>query len=431
MESIGLFDYPVGAPLASRMRPRELKEFFGQSHLQSNSVLLGEFSALDAPPSLILYGPPGTGKTSLARILAKSSQRRFIEISAVNSSVTDLRQAFAISMEDIESGKKPALLFIDEIHRFNKGQQDSILKHVEDGTIILLGATTENPRFSLTNALLSRTLQIELAILEVAEIVKILNAALEDERGLGGVFLCNEETIGYIAKISGGDARKALSILETASVSANREGRKEILLSDVAMHLQSAFVRYDATGDNHYDVISAFIKSIRGSDADAALHYLARMIHGGEDPRFIARRLVILAAEDIGLADPNALNLASSTLNIVSTIGMPEGRIPLAELAIYLALAPKSNSAYIAINRALDDVEGGFAPEIPVYLRSTPPQATNEAYIYPHDLQEKIADQALTGQPLENYYEPGSLGLEKILQERLEIINRIRAKKDN
>ena len=420
----------MGQPLAARMRPRNIAEIEGHHEMLKDSVLLESFAnESSTPPSLILYGPPGTGKTTLARVLASLASRRFIEITAINSSIAELRESFAISAEEVANGHSPALVFIDEIHRFTKVQQDAILKQVEEGSITLVGATTENPRFSLTPALLSRSFLLNLEPLSESDLVAILSRAIADERGLESRFQASVETLNFIARFAGGDARKALTILETAALSTAKSGRIEISERDVASSLQTAFVRYDDTGDQHYDVISAYIKSIRGSDVDAALHYLARMIHGGEDPRFIARRLVILAAEDVGLADPSAITLANSVLNVVSSIGMPEGRIPLAEATIYLALAPKSNSAYLAINQALADVESGIAPEIPLYIRSSPAEHSNERYNYPHDLDNKISTQELTGEPVGPYYEPQQFGFETQLTERLKQIRAIRDKK--
>lgn len=431
MDSFSLFNFPVGQPLAARLRPRTIDGFEGQSHLLDNSAIFETFKDPNSTPaSLILYGPPGTGKTTLARILANLSERRFLEISAVNSSISELRDAFALSQLEITSGRPAAILFIDEIHRFTKVQQDAVLKQVEEGSVVLIGATTENPRFALTPAILSRAMILELKPLSERDLISILEKALSDEVGLAGKFEASSDVLRRIARLSVGDARKGLTILEAASVMAASQNRVEISDVDISSSLQTAFVRYDDTGDQHYDVISAFIKSVRASDVDSALHYLARMLHGGEDPRFIARRLVILAAEDIGLSDPTALSLADSAMNIVSLIGMPEGRIPLAEATIYLALAPKSNAVYLAINRALADVESGFAPEIPNYLRSTPAVMPSEAYQYPHDATNKLVNQPLTGEPVGPYFQPGDLGLEAQLAERMRVIKQLRGKKD-
>ena len=357
----------------------------------------------------------------MARMLAKSSGRRLIEISAINATVKDLRDAMDLSRQQAAEGKGPAIVFVDEIHRFSKVQQESLLLAVEDGEIVLVGATTENPLYALTSAMVSRTSLLRLTELSDKDLKTLLERALTDERGLNSKFKASTEALEAIARKAGGDARKALTVLEAVSQAVGRTGRTEIELVDIAPAMPSALARYDATGDQHYDIISAFIKSVRGSDPDAALHWLARMIAGGEDPRFIARRLVILAAEDIGLADPGALTLANSTMGIVSQIGMPEGRIPLAECTIYLALAPKSNSAYLAINKALSDVDDGFTPAVPAHLRSSGLGTDGDDYEYPHDLENSFSNQVYL--PVEGhartYYEPKANGFEVNLLERL------------
>lgn len=420
MDTDDLFDFPIGMPLAARMRPLTLDELAGQVSIVSEEGALGQFlrGGVDFLPSLVLYGPPGTGKTTLARLLAKSNNRRFIEVSAINSSIADLRSAMLTSASDLRNGAQAAIIFIDEIHRFSKVQQESLLKAVEDGEAVLVGATTENPSFALTPALLSRAAVIELAALSNAELESILAAALEDERGLAGKYQCSAEVLSIISSCSGGDARKALTVLETCAVRASRNGSTEILAADVKAAINKALNRYDATGNQHYDIISAFIKSVRGSDADSALHWLARMLVGGEDPRFIARRLVILASEDIGLADPNALVIANSAMQVVAQIGMPEGRIPLASTTIYLALAPKSNRAYEAINSAIADVEGGLTPAVPRQLRSAQ-LGKDPGYEYPHDLEAGISNQVyLPSEAQKTYYEPKPIGFEATLSER-------------
>lgn len=425
MKSSELFDFPIGLPLAARMRPISLSEVVGQELVLDPWGPLVAF--LDDPkpdqslPSLLFYGPPGTGKTTMARLLAKSSGRRLIEISAINATVKDLRDAMDLSRQQAAEGKGPAIVFVDEIHRFSKVQQESLLLAVEDGEIVLVGATTENPLYALTSAMVSRTSLLRLTELSDKDLKTLLERALTDERGLNAKFKASNEALEAIARKAGGDARKALTVLEAVSQAVGRAGKTEIELVDVAPAMPSALARYDATGDEHYDIISAFIKSVRGSDPDAALHWLARMIAGGEDPRFIARRLVILSAEDIGLADPGALTLANSTMSIVSQIGMPEGRIPLAECAIYLALAPKSNSAYLAINKALSDVDDGFTPAVPAHLRSSGLGTDGDDYEYPHDLENSFSNQVYL--PVEGhartYYEPKANGFEVNLLERL------------
>ena len=392
---------------------------------------MGNPKPSQALPSLLLYGPPGTGKTTIARLLARSSSRRLIEISAINATVKDLREAMELSRVDSASGKGPAVVFVDEIHRFSKVQQESLLLAVEDGEIVLVGATTENPLYALTSAMISRTSLLRLALLSEEVLVQLLERALSDERGLNSKLTATSEVLALIARRAGGDARKALTVLEAAGLAAEQSGSKEIQVADIEASMPLALARYDATGDQHYDIISAFIKSIRGSDPDAALHWLARMIAGGEDPRFIARRLVILAAEDIGLADPSALALANATMNVVAQIGMPEGRIPLSSCVIYLALAPKSNSAYLAINAALADVEAGFTPAVPAHLRSSGLAGDGKDYEYPHDLEGNFSSQAYLPETEESktYYIPKANGYESTLLERLRRLIELRGKK--
>ena len=423
MDTDDLFDFPIGMPLAARMRPSSLGEFVGQSQVLGAAGVLAQYlntsSANQPIPSMIFYGPPGTGKTTLARLLAKSNDRRFIEVSAINSSISDLRAAMQTSVTDIQAGKDAAIVFIDEIHRFSKVQQESLLKAVEDGEIVLIGATTENPSFALTSAILSRAAVIELTIIEEADLVTLLKSAVASEKGLNAKVQASPEVLQLIASLSGGDARKALTILETAANRVIRAGLTEIKLDDVSAAMNKALNRYDSTGDQHYDIISAFIKSVRGSDADAALHWLARMIVGGEDPRFIARRLVILASEDIGLADPNALVIANATMQVVAQIGMPEGRIPLASTTIYLALAPKSNRSYEAINNAIADVESGLAPAVPGHLRSAA-LGKDPGYEYPHDIEGGIsAQEYVPAVASKKYYVPKAIGFENTLSERI------------
>jgi putative ATPase len=367
---------------------------------------------------MILYGPPGTGKTTIARLLAKQNNRRFIEISAINSSIAELRSAMQTSVSDIQKGEAAAIVFIDEIHRFSKVQQESLLRALEDGEIVLVGATTENPGFALTSALISRAAVVELEALSISELISILENAISDERGLHSSISVDTQVLEAIASLSGGDARKALTVLETAAIAATKLGTNTISIDDVNNAMSKALNRYDSNGDQHYDIISAFIKSVRGSDPDSALHWLARMISGGEDPRFIARRLVILAAEDIGLADPNALVIANATMQVVAQIGMPEGRIPLASTTIYLALAPKSNSAYKAINEALRDVDSGLTPSVPSHLRSAE-IGKDPGYEYPHDLDSGVSSQSyVPTEAIRSYYQPKEIAFEQTLAER-------------
>ena len=430
MNTDDLFDFPIGMPLAARMRPRNLGEIVGQSQVLGKAGVLTQYLdpavGIQAIPSMIFYGPPGTGKTTLARLLAHSNSRRFIEISAINSSIADLRSAMQTSVADIQAGKDAAIVFVDEIHRFSKVQQESLLKAVEDGEIVLIGATTENPSFALTSAILSRAAVIELVNLDEADLVTMLKSAIESERGLEGKVQASIGVLELIASQSGGDARKALTVLETAANLVIRAGRSEIEHEDVSATINKALNRYDATGDQHYDIISAFIKSVRGSDADAALHWLARMIVGGEDPRFIARRLVTLASEDIGLADPTSLMIAVAAAHALEHVGLPEAELNLAHAAIHLATAPKSNRAALAIWGARADIKNGAVGEVPAHLRDAHYQGAaalghGTGYDYPHDdprgwvPQQYLPDELVD----KKWYEPSQHGREREIAQRL------------
>ncbi len=423
------------APLAARMRPTSLSEVVGQEHILRKGSPLYQLAqpedqrSFASSTSVILWGPPGTGKTTLAKVIALSSQRKFAELSAVTSGVKDVREVIDRARQDRESFGVSTILFLDEIHRFSKAQQDVLLPAVEAGWVVLIAATTENPSFSVISPLLSRSLLLTLNPIADADLQILVRRATEDPRGLRGAVRVDEEVVAQISALAGGDARKALTILEAAAqaaLAASDADIAKITLDDVEASIDRAVVRYDANGDQHYDVISAFIKSVRGSDVDAALHYLARMVEAGEDPRFIARRLIILAAEDVGLADPSALTLATSAAEAVAKIGMPEGRIPLAEATIYLALAPKSNSAYLAINKAIDDVRSGMAGQIPLALRSSnypgsvKTTGAGVGYRYPHDDKRSVVEQQyLDGRVSDsNYYNPKELGAEKELGDR-------------
>jgi putative ATPase len=379
--------------------------------------------------SVILWGPPGTGKTTLAQVVARSSGRRFVELSAITAGVKEVREVLDKARNDKDLYGVSTVLFLDEIHRFSKAQQDALLPGVEAGVVVLIAATTENPSFSVISPLLSRSLVLTLESLSDSEIKDLLGRAIDARRGLAGAVSANHEIFEHILRLAVGDARRALTILESAAVSAlSRGGKKkspEIKVQDVEAAADRALLRYDKDGDQHYDIISAFIKSVRGSDADAAIHYLARMIEGGEDPRFIARRLMILAAEDIGLADPSALSLAVAAAETVSMIGMPEGRIPLAEATIYLALAPKSNTAYNAINAALADVRNGVVGNVPNPLKSTnfakaQSQGAGVGYEYPHDAPRSVVPQQYLDEKVleRRYYIPKEIGQERELGER-------------
>lgn len=422
------------APLATRMRPRTIDEVVGQKHILKPGGPLRKLAEpssnekTSSSTSVILWGPPGTGKTTLARAVAASSGRRIVELSAITAGVKDVRDAMESARADHDAYGVGTILFLDEIHRFSKAQQDALLPGVENGWVTLIAATTENPSFSVISPLLSRSLLLTLDSLTEPDLVELLLRAVQDARGLNAKFTLASPLAAKIAHLASGDGRRALTILDAAAQVVEGEKDKapfEITEESVESAIDRALVRYDKDGDQHYDVISAFIKSVRGSDADAAIHYLARMIEGGEDPRFIARRLMILAAEDVGLADPQALSLAVAAAESVALIGMPEGRIPLAEATIYLALAPKSNSAYLAINAALDDVRGGNSGPIPKHLRSSNyPGATKlgngKGYQYPHDdARSVLAQQYLEGDvALSQYYQPKEIGAERELAER-------------
>jgi putative ATPase len=433
MVSESLFQAPV--PLAVALRPTSIDEVIGQDHV------LGEGSPLRslADPeregpgtSVILWGPPGTGKTTLASVIARSSGRKFVELSAVTAGVKDVRDVMSDARVEGELSGRAPVLFLDEIHRFSKSQQDALLPGVENGLVVLIAATTENPSFSVISPLLSRSLLVTLKPLESEHIREVLTRGVADPRGLRGAFTLTDEATEDLVRLASGDARKVLTALEAVAGVARAADTSLISAEHVSLALDRALVRYDSAGDQHYDVISAFIKSVRGSDADAALHYLSRMIEAGEDSRFIARRLIILAAEDIGLADPTALTLAVSAAQAVALIGMPEGRIPLAEVTVYLALAPKSNAAYLGINEAQRDIREGRIGEVPPHLRDAHyPGAQSlghgEGYAYPHDDAAGIVSQAYAPDPIADaqYYRPVGRGLERELQERSRHIREI------
>jgi putative ATPase len=422
-------------PLAARMRPRSLDEYVGQSHILGPGQLLRRAIEADRIQSLIFYGPPGTGKTSLAQIIARQTKSKFERLSGVESNVADMRRVLSAATNRLENTGASTILFIDEIHRFNKAQQDVLLPDVESGVIKLIGATTHNPFFFVNSPLVSRSQIFELRPLTEEDLYSLLQRALADEeRGLGFLKIAaDENALRHLAKIADGDARKVLNSLEIAALTTEptvmgqrvpRPGVIHLTLAVAEQSIQKKAVVYDGDGDAHYDTISAFIKSMRGSDPDAALYWLAKMIHAGEDPRFIARRSVICAAEDVGLADPMALVLANACLAASEFVGWPEARIPLAEATIYIATANKSNSAYLAIDAALDDVRSGRTLAVPEHLRDKHYKGAErlghgKGYAYAHDGKDHFVVQDYLGAD-KKYYEPTDQGVEKKIKERVE-----------
>src|SRR5471032_2990065 len=415
-------------PLAARMRPRNLDEYAGQTHILGKDQLLRRAIEADRIQSLIFYGPPGTGKTSLAQIIARQTKSKFERLSGVESNVADMRRVLSGAANRLENKGQSTILFIDEIHRFNKSQQDVLLPDVESGVVKLIGATTHNPFFFVNSPLVSRSQIFELRPLTEDELFSLLQRALADEeRGLGYLKIRpDENALRHLAKISDGDARKALNSLEIAALttSPDKTGTIKITLEVAEQCIQKKAIVYDGDGDAHYDTISAFIKSMRGSDPDAALYWLAKMIHAGEDPRFIARRIVICAAEDVGLADPMALILANACLAASEFVGWPEARIPLAEATIYIATANKSNSAYLAIDAALAEVKSGRTIAVPEHLRDSHYSGAKKlghgtGYEYAHDGKDHFVPQDYLGAD-KIYYEPTDQGVEKKIKERVE-----------
>ncbi|NLI89717.1 MAG: replication-associated recombination protein A [Epulopiscium sp.] len=417
-----LFDYMHSenrkkeSPLAARIRPTSLEEFVGQEHIIGQDKLLYRAIASDQLRSIIFYGPPGTGKTTLAQIIANTTKANFVELNATTSGKKDIVKAIDDAKTSYGMNGKKTILFIDEIHRFNKAQQDALLPHVEDGTVILIGATTENPYFEVNGALISRSQIFELYPLNNEDIKKLIKEALtNNERGLG-VYdaIINEDALEFLAEIANGDARAALNAVELAVMTTkrNEKGKIEITLEVAQECIQKRAIGYDKGGDQHYDTISAFIKSMRGSDPDATIYYLARMIYAGEDPKFIARRIIICAAEDVGNADPQALVIATNAMLALERIGMPEGRIILSQAASYVALAPKSNAAYIAIDKALQDVKNIQIEGVPDHLRDSHYKGAaklgrGKGYKYPHDYPGAYVEQQYLPKELEGtvYYQ--------------------------
>ncbi len=418
------------APLAERMRPATFDEFVGQEHILGADRVLRRAIEIDRVPSILFWGPPGSGKTTLARLIATVTRAHFEPVSAVSAGVADLRKAVAGARERQALYQQSTILFVDEIHRFNKAQQDVILPHVEDGTVTFIGATTENPSFEVNAPLLSRCRVFTLNALDDDAVSVIITRALQDEgRGLATLAPQLEpDALAHMVNIANGDARVALNALEMAVVAAEPDaaGRRRVTMDGIADALQRRTPQYDKAGDSHYDTISAFIKSVRGSSPDGALYWLARMLEAGEDPMFIARRLVILAAEDIGLANPGALPVAVAAQQAVHFIGLPEGRIPLAEATVYLATSPKSNAAYLALERALDDVRGRPHEPVPMHLRNAVTglmrgMGYGVGYKYSHDYEGHFETQEYLPPELSDrkYYEPSDQGSEAAIAERL------------
>lgn len=407
-------------PLAVRMRPRSLDEVIGQRHLLGPGTPLRRLVESEAPMSLFLWGPPGTGKTTLAYVVSNATKRRFVEISAVSAGVKDVRAAIDNARRELGMTGRQTVLFVDEVHRFNKAQQDALLPAVENRWVTFIGATTENPFFSVISPLLSRSLLLTLESLTDDDVRAVLERAVSDPRGLGGRATLAPEALEHLVRLAGGDARRSLTYLEAAALLSD-----DLTVEVVEKAVDKAAVRYDRQGDQHYDVISAFIKSMRGSDADAALHYLARMIEAGEDPRFIARRIVIFASEDVGMADPTCLQTAVAAAQAVQLIGLPEGQINLAQAVIHCAMAPKSNAVVKAIGAAVGDVRKGLIGQVPGHLRDAHYQGAaklghGDGYKYPHDFEHGLVRQDYAPEQIRDkrYYEPTRHGAEGPVAER-------------
>ena len=417
------------APLAARMRPVTLEEFVGQEHIVGKGKLLYRAIKSDRLSSIVFYGPPGTGKTTLAKIIANTTKSKFRQINATTAGIKDIKETVEEAKDDLGMYGTKTILFIDEIHRFNKSQQDALLPHVEDGTLVLIGATTENPYFEVNKALVSRSIVFELHQLEDKDIKKLLQRALTDtEKGMGAYHAeMDEDAMDFLANTANGDARTALNALELAVLTTDPEdGKIHITLEVVEECIQKRALNYDKDGDNHYDTISAFIKSMRGSDPDAALYYLAKMIYAGEDPKFIARRVVICASEDVGNADPHALQVAVAAMEAVNFIGMPEGRIPLAQAVSYVACAPKSNAAYLGIDKALSDVRNIRIKTVPPHLKDAHYSGSKDlghgiGYKYAHDFPGHYVKQQYLPDELVGtvYYAPTDNGVERRIKEHL------------
>lgn len=421
------------APLANRLRPKSLENFIGQEHILGKDTLLYRAIKADKISSLILYGPSGTGKTTLAKIISNTTKGIFLQINATTSGVKDIKELVDKAKSNLALSYKKTILFVDEIHRFNKSQQDTLLPYVEDGTIILIGATTENPYFEVNRALISRSIIFKLEPLSSSNIKKIIKRAIEDkENGLGHFNIrIDEDALDFISSICNGDARVALNAIELAGLTTKKSSDNiiHINMQIAEQCIQKRAINYDKNGDNHYDTISAFIKSMRGSDPNAAVYYLAKMLYAGEDPKFIARRIIICASEDVGNADPRALQVAVSAFQATEMIGMPECRIILSQAVCYVASAPKSNSSYMAINKAMSDIENIKIKQIPPYLKDTHYNgATNLGngigYKYVHNYEKNYVKQQYLPDEIKNniYYKPSNNGYEKNIKKWLEFL---------
>ncbi len=429
-----LFDYARDvntkkeSPLASRLRPKTLDEIVGQEHIIAKDKLLYRAIKADKISSVIFYGPPGTGKTTLAKVIANTTSSKFTQLNATVSGKKDMQDVVAKAKDELAMTGKKTILFIDEIHRFNKGQQDYLLPFVEDGTVILIGATTENPYFEVNRALISRSIVFELYPLSEENIKTLIRRAVEDEEyGMGSYNVTiDDESVDFLANIANGDARTALNAIELGVLTTDPsdDGKIHITLDVAQECIQKRALKYDKDGDNHYDTISAFIKSMRGSDPDAVVYYLAKMLAAGESIDFIARRIMICSAEDVGMANPNALVVATAAADAVRQIGMPEARIILAEAAVYVAMSPKSNASYMAIENALSEVNNNVQPRVPAHLQDAHYSGHDDlghgvGYKYAHDFPNHYVDQQYLPEELKDrkFYEPGDLGIEKQMKE--------------
>jgi putative ATPase len=427
------FTAPTGdSPLPVRMRPDNLDEIVGQRHLLAPGAPLRQLVTGTTPMSVILWGPPGSGKTTIAHLVAAATDRKFVAMSALSAGVKDVRAVIDTARRERRAGGPPTVLFIDEVHRFSKTQQDSLLAAVEDRTVTLLAATTENPYFSVISPLLSRCVLLTLHPLDEQDVRELVRRAVTDERGLGGAVTLTAEAEEHLVRLAAGDARKALTALEAAAASAQAQGVTEIDLATAEKAVDVAAVRYDRDGDAHYDVTSAFIKSMRGSDPDAALHWLARMLVAGEDPRFIARRIVIFASEDVGMADPQALLVATAAAQAVQNVGLPEAQLNLAQAVVHLATAPKSNSVTSALGAAMADVRAGRGGPVPPGLRDAHYPGSRglghgKGYRYPHDDPRGVVTQQYVPDDLvgADYYRPTDHGAERAVGDRLPRLRRI------